>query len=101
MLKLLQQIYTMGFRLISHEVNSAVRDFMHSDGYRLATMVLIFPQFVTDSPITTSISSEKRIDYYSDHLVDPCSQMGKGNQGYHSCLEAVFMKDNVWNFLDD
>ena len=35
LLKLLQQLYTMGFRLISHEVNSAVRHLSHpfSDGY--------------------------------------------------------------------
>jgi len=50
LLKLLQQLYSMGFRLVSHEVNSA---------------------------------------------------MGKADQGYYSFLEVVFMKDNVWNFLDD
>jgi len=57
LLGLLQQLYVQGFRIISHEVNTAVFS-----------------------------------------MVDP--SIKPLQQGYHSYLEVVLMRDTVWNHLD-
>ena len=40
----------------------------------------------------------------SHEMLTPATQVnmvvGKGPQGYYNLFEAVFMKDNVWKFLD-
>ena len=71
----------MGFRLISHEVNSAVGD----SGYKCHKLC-----HDTDLPRDVMIQ-----------IKSSCFQMGKADQGYYSCLEVVLMRDSVWSFLDD
>ena len=39
------------------------------------------------------------ITQHSDPII--WFQIGKANEGYYSLLEVVFMRDTVWNFLDD
>ena len=80
LLKLLQQLYTMGFRLVSHEVNAAV-------------ILKTFTFFKRIISIWVELNSM--------HHTLICFQIGKANEGYYSLLEVVFMRDTVWNFLDD
>ena len=70
LLKVLQQLYTLGFRLISHEVNMTVNK---------------------------SISClQKSAHTYLSFQVKNQS----ATKGYHAYLEVVLMRDTVWNFLD-
>ena len=89
MLKLLQKLYTMGFRLISHEVNSAVNLIIHH-----ICLVIICCDILDQK----QFSGHTVVDVF-DYQIDP--QIGIAFDDYYSYCEVLLMKDNVWSFLDD
>ena len=89
MLKLLQKLYTMGFRLISHEVDSAVN--LHTSYLSRNNLLWYFRLK------TVFCSYCGRCVWLSNWP----PQIGIAYNDYYSYCEVLLMKDNVWSSLDD